>query len=318
MFPASKALHSTLETRCKKDLTAGVPSDGGFTIPIAFSPDYIKALYANTILEKLGVRRVPMPNGNFSIPKMDGTSAVSWLGEAQALSKTAPSFGEVNLKAKKLGALCAISNTLLRNSGVGIDSWVSDDLMEKARIALDYAALYGAGTEYTPKGLANQTGIQTVGSSATALGLTTPVDEVALLEQANVPMSNVKWLFSPIGKSWILSKAFSSGPWAWADEMLRNKTLNGYPFITSSTVGYTAAVGETAAYGDFWIGDFSQFIWGVAYDLSIEMTREGSYVSGGQTVSAFQNDLTLIRLISEHDFAVRQPKAFVHGIYSKS
>lgn len=318
MFPDSKALHVALGAKCNKDLTAGVPSAGGFTVPIAFSPDYIKALYATTILDKLGVRKVPMPNGNFSIPRMDSSSAVSWLGEAQALSVTQPAFGEVNLKAKKLGALCAVSNSLLRYSGVGVESWISDDLMEKARNALDDAFLNGAGTVYTPRGLANTTNVQTAGGSTTAFGLATPIDLVALLEQANIPMRNVKWLFSPSGKSWVLQKAFSSGPFAWADEMLRNKTLNGYDYITSSTVSYTAANGGASAYSDFWIGDFSEFVWGVGYDMSIEMTREGSYVSGGTTVSAFQNDLTLVRLITEHDFACRQPKAFVKGTYSQS
>jgi HK97 family phage major capsid protein len=98
--------------------------------------------------------------------------------------------------------------------------------------------------------------------------------------------------------------------------MSRGKLMS-YDFLSSSTVSYTPANGG-AAYSDFWIGDFSQFIWGVGYDLSIEMSREGSYVSGGSTVSAFQKDLTLVRLISEHDFACRQPKAFVKGTYSQT
>jgi hypothetical protein len=52
LYPNSKALHAVLG---QKIATANVPADGGFTVPIAFSPDYIKALYSNTILEKLGV-----------------------------------------------------------------------------------------------------------------------------------------------------------------------------------------------------------------------------------------------------------------------
>jgi len=311
-YPESKALHAALTQ--KKELNASTPTDGGFTIPTAFSADYIKALYANTILDKLGLRRVPMPNGNFTIPKMSSSSAASWVGETTSSGETQPGFAAVNLKAKKLKALCAVSNTLLRQSGVGLESWVADDLQEKARIALDNAFLYGAGTEYTPKGLENQTDVQTSGSSTTAFSLTTPIDMVALLEQANVPMTNVSWLFSPTGKSWILSKAFSSGPWAWADEMLRNKTLNGYKYVTSSTVSYTSS----GPYSDFWIGDFSQMIWGVGYDMTMEMSREGTYNDGSNIISAFDQDLTLVRLITEHDFGCRQGVAFVHGTYSKS
>jgi len=307
-FPESKALHGMMQ----KDLTAGLPSAGGFNIPQILLPDYIKFLYANTILDKLGVTRVPMPNGNFSIPRMDATSAVGWVGEDQPTGETDQVFDAVNLRSKKLKAMTAVSNTLLRQNVVGLDAWVSQDLQTVSRIALDAAFLYGAGTQFTPRGLKNIPGIQPIGSTATAFAKETPINMIALLEQANVPMNNVAWIFSPMGKSWILQQAFASGPWAWADEMLRNKTLNGFPFVSSSTV-----VKDTAnAWSDFWVADFSLALWGVSYDLSLELSREGTFVSGGQTISAFDQDLTLIRIIAEHDFSMRQPKAVVYGQYA--
>ena len=42
IYPNSKALHAVLG---QKTATASVPADGGFTVPIAFSSDYIEALY---------------------------------------------------------------------------------------------------------------------------------------------------------------------------------------------------------------------------------------------------------------------------------
>jgi HK97 family phage major capsid protein len=228
-----------------------------------------------------------------------------------------PVFDAVNLRAKKLKAMTAISNSLLRQNVVGLDAWVSQDLQTVSRIALDAAFLYGGGTDFTPRGLLNVPGIQTDpnGGAAVPYAKETPINIVALLEQANVPMNNVSWIFSPVGKSWILQQAFASGPWAWADEMLRNKTLNGYPFISSSTV--KANTGANPAYSDFWIADFSLALWGVSYDLSLELSREGTFTSGGTVVSAFDQDLTLIRIIAEHDFSMRQPKAAVYAQYAK-
>ena len=107
LYPNSKALHAVLG---QKTLTASVPADGGFTVPIAFSPDYIKALYANTILEKLGVRKVPMPNGNLSIPKMTAKASAYWIGEAEKITASQATFGEVNLKAKKLNLQSELKN----------------------------------------------------------------------------------------------------------------------------------------------------------------------------------------------------------------
>ena len=100
--------------------------------------------------------------------------------------------------------------------------------------------------------------------------------------------------------------------------MARTGKLRGYDFHASSTVKFTKETAPTADYADFWLGDFAEMMFGIARDITIEISKEGSFQSGGQTVSAFDQDLTLIRLITECDFACRQPKAFVHGVFSES
>ena len=315
-FPYSKRLHKVLEQ--KKTLNAGTPSEGGFTIPLAFSGEYIDALIATTLIDKLNIRRVPLIHGNLSVPRMDATSSVSWVGETSTGGGTQPVFGEVNMRTKKLKAICAISNTLINESGVNLEGWIADDLMRKTRVALDNALLNGTGSQYQPLGLANNPDVQTAGGSTTALAITMPNDLVALLQQANVRLENVHWLLNPIGESWIRNKAFASGPFAWSDEMARTGKLRGYDFHASSTVKFTKETAPTADYADFWLGDFAEMMFGIARDITIEISKEGSFQSGGQTVSAFDQDLTLIRLITECDFACRQPKAFVHGVFSES
>ena len=49
-----------------------------------------------------------------------------------------------------------------------------------------------------------------------------------------------------------------------------------------------------------------------------DVSREGTFISGGQTISAFDRDLTLIRLITEVDFACRHPQAFVKGTFAQA
>jgi HK97 family phage major capsid protein len=248
---------------------------------------------------------------------MDETSAVSWVGETPKNGTTQPTFGEVNMRAKKLCAKTAISNTLIRESGVNLEGWIAEDLMRKARIALDEAMLNGTGTEYTPLGLAHTNGVQTAGGATTAFGLTTPNDLVALLELANVRMENVHWLLNPMGESWIRNKAFSSGPFAWSNEMATTGKLRGYEFHSSSTVKYTPATGGASAFAEFWLGDFAEMMFGVSRDLQIEISREGTFTANGQIISAFDRDLTLVRLITECDFACRQPKAFIKGTFAE-
>jgi HK97 family phage major capsid protein len=309
IFPNEKATLALMQ----KDLSAGVPSAGGYGIPLILSPDVIRVLYARTILDRVGATKVPMPNGNFRMARMDYSSSVGWVGELPSTGPTQPTLGDIALTAKKLYALVPISNSLLRYNAVGMDSWVSMDLATRARIELDKASLYGAGTLYTPQGLSGQ-GVQTSGTTGTAVTIKTPVDMVALLEQANVPMLNPYWVLSPIAESYIKDLAFASGPFAWAPEMnSTSHSLNGVPYTTSSTVSKAT----DNSYSDMWIGDWSEFVWGVSYDLSLEISREGSYVANGSTYSAFQRDETLVRLITEHDFGVKHPVSFVQGTYAK-
>ena len=314
-FPNSKAMHKVLST---KAVNAGTPSEGGFTVPLAFSSDYIDALLANTLIDKLGVRRVPLVHGNLSIPRMDATSAISWGGEETVGGTTQPEFGEVNMHAKKLFAKTAITNTLIRSSGVDVEGWIAEDLFRKAKIGLDEALLHGTGSQYQPLGLENVTGVQTAGGSTTAIGVDMPNDMEALLGQANVPMENVKWLLSPKGKSWLKSAKFTTGPFAWASEMATQKTLNGFEFLTSTTVKYTKATAPASDYSEYWLADWSQLLFGISKDISIDVSREGTFISGGQTISAFDKDLTLIRLITECDFACRHPQAFVKGTFAQA
>ena len=307
-FPGRKTFANILQ----KDLEAGIPSAGGIGIPSILSPDLIRLLYNKTILDQVGAMKVPMPNGNFKMARMDVGDAVNWIGEiAGPQTPSQPVFGDISLTAKKLGAFVPVSNSLLRYNAVGLDSWVMQDLTMQARIALDKAALYGAGTAYTPRGIALQSGIQTSGTTGTSFALTTPVTMTELLEIANVPMINPYWVLHPYGVGLAKSLAFSSGPFAWANEMNVAKTLNGIPFVKSASVAYNSGGG----YADFWLADFSEFVWGVGYDLSLEISREATYVNGGTTYSCFQRDETMIRLIAEHDFNIKHPVSFLQGTY---
>lgn len=310
-FPNSKALHEIM----KKDLEAGVPSAGGYGIPQILLPTFVPYLYKKTLLDKIGVTKYPMPAGNLRIARIDSTSSVTWGGELPKSNKTQPVLGDVVLNSKKLTAVVPYSNTLFRNQQIGLDGLIASDLQRVATIAIDSAALYGLGNQYQPLGLENVPSVQTSGSTGSPTALTPqfPIDMVALLEQANVPMENPVWLFNPLAKGWMMGKAFSSGPFAWANEMATGKTLNSFPFFASATVA-----NSSTTWANVWLGDFSEFIWGVSYDIAIDVSREGTYTDSGGTVhNAWQSDETLVRLITEMDFNVKHPVSFIEAFVSK-
>jgi hypothetical protein len=95
--------------------------------------------------------------------------------------------------------------------------------------------------------------------------------------------------------------------------MAVSKTLDGADYLSSSTIK-----NSSTTWANIWLGDFSELVWGVSYDISLDISREGTYVnSSGTTVSAFQRDETLIRLITEQDFNVRHATSFIEAFVSK-
>lgn len=311
MYESDKELHGYIQ----KGMEAGLPSTGGFLIPQQLSSEFIEPLYAETFLDKMGLSKYPMPNGSLDLGRGATSGSFTWGGENPVNDATGMTFDLVKLSAKKGSAYVPISNSLLRYSPAAVQGIIASDLQQIYAEAINTAALYGTGTASQPKGIKNVAGIQTLGSSSTALTANTPVDMVSLLEQANVKMLKPFWVMSPKMKSWLKNLKTTTNAYIYRDEMNKDKTLEAIPFIVTTLSSYT----DTATdYADLWLADWAYFAWGVGRDMELTMSKEATYVSGGVTYSAFQRDETVIKIISELDFAVKQPKAFVHGIFAEA
>lgn len=310
-YDADKELHGYIE----KGMEAGIPSTGGFLIPQQLSAEFIDPLYANTFLDKIGLTKYPMPNGSLDFGRGASSASFTWGAENPVNDKTGMTFDEVKLAAKKGSAYVPISNSLLRYSPAAVQSIVAGNLQEVFADAINTAALYGTGSAYQPKGITLQSGIQTLGSSSTAITADLVVDMVSLLEQANVKMLKPFWIMSPKMKSWIKKLKATDGKYLYRDEMVKDKTLEGIPFIDTTLASYTDT---TTDYADLILADWWYFLWGVGRDMELQISKEATYVSGSTTYSAFQRDETVVKILAELDFAVKQPKAFVHGTFSVS
>jgi hypothetical protein len=92
--------------------------------------------------------------------------------------------------------------------------------------------------------------------------------------------------------------------------------LLGDPFVVCNQIYSDNLAGGTAPtssnYGDMFYGDWSEFIEFVQLDMELMASKEASYVnSDGATVSAMQQDMTVLRALSLHDFGLRHKESFV-------
>jgi HK97 family phage major capsid protein len=112
-------------------------------------------------------------------------------------------------------------------------------------------------------------------------------------------MTRPGWLMSP--RSWNnLSLAqTTTGAFAFRDEMARG-TLMGYPFCLTTQVPGTGATGE------LYLADFADVVIGESLNLLVDASMEAAYFDGSSVQAAFSLDQTVIRVIAEHDFALRR------------
>lgn len=294
---------------CKGLMASG---NAGQLIEESYYREILPLLYNNTIFDKMGVSRVPMPNGNLTIRKMvEGTTA-QYVGESQAIKASQGKFAKLKLSSKKLTVKTVISNDLLRSATPEADRIVRDDLLMQLRIAMDYYALYGAGTEYTPMGIAHADGVNKVVEKAMIDGDKLYSDLVAPLKKANIPMTNLGWVFNPDVYTKLYNETFPNGNYKYRDELKEGK-FHGYPFVETNQI---TTKDDKNATVDIFFGSFNQFMIGEQLGLEVKVSEEASYLDeNGVVQSAFDNDETVIKGLMIHDFGVAYGKAFSMGTY---
>lgn len=306
MYPQDTMLHAAF-----KALSATNPSEGGFTVPVEMANEIVPLLYAKTVVRELGARTLPMSSGNMNLPKITGGASSYYQGENRAATKSQQTFGNIHLASKKLFTLVPTSNDLIRNSSLEADRYVRDDMVTQTRLKMDYTALYGAGTQFTPIGVKNVVGISK--ASITSIpDADVPGTLLALLMTKNLPMLNVGWAFN--GTVWgiLYNLKTTTGAYIYRDEMNIGKLL-GFPFKISNQIPTGT---DNHGLSDLFLGDWSEFLIGEEIAIEMSASMEASYDDGtGTMVSTFTNDQTLIKLLAKHDFATRHPEAFICNTY---
>ena len=283
-----------------------VSGDGGYLVPEAYAAEIIPLLYAKTAVVELGARIVPMPNGNLNIPKNIGGTDAQYIGENKAKNAKNPKYVNVKLSAKKLRTKVIVSNDLLRSSAYEADMFIRDDMVQQSKLAMDYAAMFGTGGEYSPKGIKNTANVNkaTVGAVPSATNITSPVKAV---EGNNANMVSPGWIFNSEFKWLVYNITDGNGNFIYRDEMDKGRLL-GFPFIVSNQIP-TGTTGKKTT--DVFFGDFAEWLIGEQMALELKIFDQASYKDeNGNTQSASDNDQTVFQSLMIHDMAASHGEVF--------
>lgn len=282
-------------------------SAGGALVPEEFSSELIPLLYDETVVMELGAQRLPMPNGNLTMPFADTGISAAFVGEIQNIPVSEPSVGQIQLTAKKLAVVVPTSNDLLRTPSASADRFVQNDIVNQFKVRTDLALLRDDGTSGKPKGMrewikddatrvTNQSGTALANKVSDLGGL------IERLQSRNIPEIGAGFVFDKRTEWGIKTQLDGNGNFVFMPSMEAG-VLMGYPYRSTNAMPNNIGTGSNkaevifAAWGHFLVADTEA--------LELTVAPDGAYHNGSAVVSGLSTDVTPIRAISRFDCAAR-------------
>jgi len=257
--------------------------------------EFIDVLRNQSSVMQAGARILNGLQSDVKIPKKATASAAAWLAtEGANVAESEPTFSQISLTPKDLGAFTEVTRRMIAQSTLDIEALIRDDLAQAIATAMDLAALAGSGSSGQPTGIKNTSGINTV-DFGTAPDLIPTVAQVVEMEtkvaEDNALQGSLAYILpaSMYGALKSVEKASNTAQFV----VEPGGTMNGYRAIVSNQC--------TA--GDLYFGDFSQVLVGMWGGLDVLVDPYTNSKSG----------TVLIRAIQSMDVAVRHAVAFCLG-----
>jgi HK97 family phage major capsid protein len=240
--------------------------------------DFIDVLRNASSVMQAGATMLTGLVGDVKIPRKSTASSAAFIStEGGAAAESEPTFGQVTMSPKTLGAFTDITRLMMMQSSLDIEALVRNDLSTALALAIDNGALQGSGSSGNPTGIKNTSGINT----PTAFAAANPTfAEVVAMETAvaedNALMGNLAYIL-PAGMYGALKTTVKdSGSGQFVVEP--GNTINGYRAIVSNQV--------TA--GDLYVGNFSDLLVGMYGGLDITVDPYTNSTSGTVRIVALQ------------------------------
>jgi HK97 family phage major capsid protein/HK97 family phage prohead protease len=239
--------------------------------------EFIDVLRNSMSVMQAGARMLPGLVGNVAIPKKATASTAGWIStEGGAASESEPTFSQVTLAPKHLGAFTDITRAAILQSTPAIEALIRDDLTQALALAIDKGALEGSGSSGQPTGVLNTVGINNPTDFAAAVP--TFAEMVALetaVAEDNALFGNLAYITDAATYGGLKTKTKDAGSGMF---VLENREANGYPVIRS----------QQATAGNVYFGNWSDCLIGMWAGLDILVDPYTASSSGTVRIRALQ------------------------------
>jgi HK97 family phage major capsid protein len=143
----------------RRDLSvSGGPSTGGVTVQTTVGDEVLPFLRVKSVCGRCGATLLDgISGGNLLLPRATATAGAGWYGELGPIPTADQAFDSITLSPKLIAGQTIVSNQLIRQSSPDIEAFVVRDISNAMAVAIDQAALYGAGSATVPKGIMSYT-----------------------------------------------------------------------------------------------------------------------------------------------------------------
>ena len=263
----------------------GYTGTGGATVATTLAPSFIEMLRKKTLAMQLATQLGGLV-GNLDIVKQTAGTTGYWIGEDAAAQTEDVDFDLVSLRSKTVASKAEITRKMLMQSSIDVEALVRADLAKGIAEEIDRAFFYGSGSGAEPKGIKNQTGVNTF-DWATA---NSPLFAELVRLETEIANDNA----STEGASYVVNTA------------LRGYLKTTKKFATSGSDatlwepgntlnGYAALVSNQLAAGDVFYGDWSQAIVGMWGSLELSLDPYTHSDKGRLRVVAMQDVDVVVR-----------------------
>jgi HK97 family phage major capsid protein/HK97 family phage prohead protease len=245
-FIPNEIVHGHPDDRTyQRDLAAGTGNLGGYTIQTDVAGSSLIELLRNmTVCYEFGAIKLGGLVGDVAVPAQSGAATSYWMPENGQTPSSNLTFGSLGLRPHRLSGVTALGKQLLAQSSVDVEGLVRYDLARVLAIAIDLAALAGAGNNSEPLGIINTGGIGSVTFSGAA-SWAKVIDFETQVANANALIGgNLGYVTSPSAKAKLknAAKIGSTFPvFIWEDSSRSNQLagegkVNGYRAVATKQV----------------------------------------------------------------------------------
>ena len=283
------------------------------TTNVINDPEISQEIWSNALTESFFMahaRRVTLPGEGVKIQTITGEPTANWVAETAAKPISTHTFGTKTITPYKLAVIEPFSDEFVR----------------------DKRALYDELVRRLPNAIARKFDSTIMGTSAPGTGFdvlgsctkvslnpgqgSTLYDQFLTVDAAIAAGNGMMDIIglAPAGKTKVQGAVdqvgrplFTPGvDSAAVGNILGARTeFNKNLFVagTAGSPGTPAIVGIA--------GDFSDAIFGVVENISIEFSREATLVNGGTTINLWQNNMIAVKCEATVSFAVKSTSEFV-------